>query len=50
MTAILNRLVKTVHEGHNVCFNGKIKKIIPKLFLLLLLIWSTGPNELEDKF
>ena len=28
-------------KGHNVCFNGKILKIIPKLSLLPLLIWST---------
>ena len=28
-------------RGHKVCFNGKIRKIIPKLSLLPLLIWST---------
>ena len=27
---------------HNMCFKGEIWKIIPKLFLLLLLIWSFG--------
>ena len=27
-------------RGHNICFNGEILKIIPKLSLLLLLIWS----------
>ena len=31
-------------RGHNVCFNGKIRKIIPKLSLLPLLIWSTDFN------
>ena len=29
------------NEDHNICFYGKIRKIIPKLFLLPLLIWST---------
>ena len=28
-------------RGHNICFYGKIRKNIPKLSLLLLLIWST---------
>ena len=28
--------------GHKICFNGKIWKIIPELYLLPLLIWSTG--------
>ena len=27
-------------RGHNICYNGEILKIIPKLSLLLLLIWS----------
>ena len=27
--------------GHKICLNGKIWKIIPKLSLLPLLIWST---------
>ena len=29
-------------RGHNICFNGKIRKITPKLSPLPLLIWSTG--------
>ena len=34
-----NRLGETVLlRGHNLCFYGKIRKIIPKLSLLLLLI------------
>ena len=28
--------------GHKICFKGVIWKIIPKLFLLPLLIWNTG--------
>ena len=28
--------------GHKICFYGEILLIIPKLSLLLLLIWSTG--------
>ena len=28
--------------GLNICFNGVIWKIIPKLSLLPLLIWSAG--------
>ena len=28
-------------RDHNACFSGKIGKIIPKLFLLPFLIWST---------
>ena len=36
-----NRLGETVlMRGHNICFNGEILKIILKLYLLLLLIWS----------
>ena len=27
--------------GHKICFDGEIWLIIPKLSLLLLLIWST---------
>ena len=27
-------------RGHNICFTEEILKIIPKLSLLLLLIWS----------
>ena len=38
------------NEGYNICFNRKIRKIIPKLFLSLLLIWNTESNELEGKF
>ena len=30
-------------RGQNVCFYLKIRKIFPKLFMLPLLIWSTGP-------
>ena len=38
-----NRLGETVlMRGHNICFNEEILKIIPKLSLLLLLIWSSG--------
>ena len=29
-------------RGHNVCFYRSIRKIIPKLFQLCLLIWTTG--------
>ena len=28
--------------GHNICFYGKIGIIIPKLYLLPILIWSSG--------
>ena len=28
-------------KGHNVCFKEKIMKVLPKLSLLPLLIWST---------
>ena len=34
--------------GHNICFEGVIWKIIPKLCLLPLLIWNTG--KLCDEF
>ena len=27
--------------GHNICFKGVISKIIPKLSILSLLIWSS---------
>ena len=30
--------------GHRICFYGEIWLIIPKLSLLLLLIWSTVPG------
>ena len=33
--------------GHNICFKGVIWKIIPKLFHLHLLIWSTGFGNLS---
>ena len=37
-----NRLSEMVlMTGHNICFKGVIWKIIPKLTLLPLLIWST---------
>ena len=29
-------------KGHNICFKGVMWKIIPKLSLVPLLIWSTG--------
>ena len=32
-------------RGHNVCFYGAIRKIIPKLPLLPLLIWTTAVRE-----
>ena len=32
-------------RGHNICFTEEILKIIPKLSLLLLLIWSPGKAE-----
>ena len=39
----LKPLGKTVlMMGHNICFKGVIWKIIPKLSLLPLLIWTTG--------
>ena len=42
LTPHKNRLGETVlMRGHNICLNEKIKKIILKLFLLPLLIWST---------
>ena len=28
-------------RGHNICFYGKIRIIIPKIFLLPPLIWNT---------
>ena len=31
--------------GHKICFSGEIWPIIPKLSLLLLLIWSPDPDE-----
>ena len=31
--------------GHNLCFYVKLWKIIPKLSLLPLLIWSTGSSD-----
>ena len=33
-------------RGQNVCFYGKIRKIIPKLSSILLLIWS---SDIDDK-
>ena len=33
--------------GHKICFNEEIWIIIPKLSLLLLLIWSTAYNYLN---
>ena len=42
VTPHLNRLGETVHMmGRNIRFKGAIWKIIPKFFLLPLLIWST---------
>ena len=35
--------------GHKICFYGEIWLIIPKLSLLLLLIWSTGPYLFDYK-
>ena len=35
-------------RGHNICFNGEILKIIPKLSLLLL-IWSTEASHVVAK-
>ena len=39
-------------RGHNLCFDEKIRKIIPILSLLPLLIWSTVPGywEYRDEF
>ena len=34
-------------RGHNICFSEEILKIIPKLSLLLLLIWSPGLEPLS---
>ena len=43
MTPHKNRLGETVlMMGHYIRFKGLFGKIIPKLSLLLLLIWSTG--------
>ena len=36
-------------RGHKICFNGEILKIIPKLYLLLLLIWSPANGMREHK-
>ena len=36
------------NEGHNVCFNGKIRKIFLKLSLLPLLIWSSAHVHIPD--
>ena len=33
--------------GHKICLFGEIWKIISKLYLLLLLIWSSVENELD---
>ena len=33
--------------GHKICFYGEIWRIIPKLSLLPLLIWSTGKKILD---
>ena len=42
VTPHYNRLTETVlTRGHNACFYGKRWKIILKLSLLLLLIWSS---------
>ena len=42
MTPHKNRLDETVLTmGHKICFCGEIWLIIPKLSLLILLIWST---------
>ena len=47
MTPHKNRLSETVlMRGHNICFNGEVLKIIPKLSLLLLLIWSPGEHNI----
>ena len=37
-------------RGHNVCFYAKIWKIIPKLSLLPLLIWSTEVGIVKGTF
>ena len=29
-------------RGHNICFDGVIRKIIPKLSLISPLIWNTA--------
>ena len=36
--------------GHNKCFKGVIWKIIPKLSLLPLLIWSTESSVIKGRF
>ena len=44
MTPHKNRLAETVlMMGHKIYFYREIWLIIPKMSLLLLLIWSTGP-------
>ena len=35
--------------GQNICFKGVIWKIIPKLSLLSLLIWSTACTKISNK-
>ena len=51
VTPHLNRLTEMVQmRGHKVCLNGKIRKIISKLSLLPLLIWSTGPLNADVDF
>ena len=34
--------------GHKICVNGEIWIIIPKLSLLLLLIWSTAVVSIDS--
>ena len=48
MTPHYNHLDETVlMMGHKICFNEEIWIVIPKLSLLLLLIWSTAYNYLK---
>ena len=35
--------------GHKICFDGELCIIIPKLSLLLLLIWSTDSYNAKKK-
>ena len=36
-------------RGHNICFYGKMRKIILKLYQLPLLTWRSGAVKLCDK-
>ena len=48
VTPHLNSLTETVlMRGDNICFYAKIRKIIPKLSLLPVLIWSSEEESVK---